>query len=234
MNFAVDKKHRDVFRKQQWIELEGLLTPAQAGALLKESFSIITDRANVSKSATATWPAETRFLYGHDLWRAAPLLKRTVLDKKYAEAAASIIEAKQLRIGYDQFYNVPEDGKIGIGAYSTLLSSTPTLQEISSIQGVLCGLVLCIEEGKLPLGEELSSSLFSLTAGHGVLFGPDLPIPFAELKKRPGYSYLMIVYTVSKAVFILQDSAPHQNEFKKLGYSFNDKLNDVLNPLVYH
>lgn len=232
-NFAVDGKHRDFYRKNRWIELEGLLSANQVAAIGKEIENITQERQKAHKTTNATWPAETQFLNGHDLWRAGTSIKKVVLNRGFAEAASSLVEVRPLRIGYDQAYCVPADGKLGIGVYSTLLSSTPTLQELSSIQGVVCGLMLCIKAAAPELNSIDSSTIFPVKEGNGVMFAPDLPINFLELTHRAGYVYLLIVYVQGKAVYIHHDSDPHLNEFRKLGYTFGDKLSETLNPTVY-
>jgi hypothetical protein len=233
MNFALDRKHRDFYRKERWIELEGLLSEAQAHTLLNDIHIATSERTKTGKPSSATWRAEMQFLNGHDLWRAMPSLKKVVLSKSLAEAASSLIEQKPLRIGYDQVYPIPADGQLGIGAYSALVTTTPTLQELSSIQGVLCGLFLCVEAPVEVQEVSPPSTLFSLKAGNGVIFAPDLPINFQEITHRQGYTYLLIVYTSSKSVYIRQESDPHLIEFRKQGYAFGDRLSDTLNPIVF-
>ena len=154
------------------------------------------------------------------------------MSKNLAEAASELIEHKPLRFGYDQLLPMSNEAVAGKNAYAALLSKTATLQDISCIQGVLCGLILCLKAAQQP-PESASSTIFPFTAGSGVMFAPDVPIAFGELAKRQGYIYLMLAYTEAKAVYRLQPEDPHAYDFKQLGYNFGDRLSDKLNPLVY-
>ena len=44
MHFAVDGRHRDFFRKQRWIEFEGLLSLPQLDLMLKEIDAVLAAR----------------------------------------------------------------------------------------------------------------------------------------------------------------------------------------------
>jgi len=107
-----------------------------------------------------------------------------------------------------------------------------TLEDMSCIQGVLCGAIFCLsqpaEQEELP-----ASTLFSTKVGNGVYFSPQMQIPFNELIDREGYTYLMVVYTKASAVYYFQEKDPHVHDFKHWGYNFGDRLSDRLNPLVY-
>ena len=235
MNFAVDGSHRDFYRKHQWIEFEGLLSPARLLAIEKEIHEVLCKRIGIpdKEKPSAEEPLfseDAEFRAGRDLWRGRQSLKKIALSKNLAQVASEIIEQKPLRIGYDQFLPSPLLGLEENNFYTDLLKTTPTLQEMSPLQGVLCGLLICL---KSTPNEEKPSTLFSPVAGNGVLFAPDHPIAFDELVSRQGSKYLLIAYAGSKSVFIHQSGDTHPSHFKKLGLNFGDRLNDLLNPIVY-
>lgn len=226
MNFSVDGKHRDFYRKEGWIELEEMLTLTQREALLKDVAHCVKPGIRDPKAV-----AEAIFVEGHDLFRVHPSFKRVVLNKGLAGAACSLLEQKDLRIGCDQLFSMPDEGLVKEGgALSKLLSTSPTLQQLSSIQGVQGAFLLCLKNKDQTT--EQASTLFALREGNGVFFSPTCPIDFKQLYARPGSVYLLIVYTAAKSVYIHQASTPHLNGFKKLGLSYGDRLTDALNPLV--
>lgn len=230
MKFSVTKEHRDFFRNRKWIECEGVLTDGQQIALREGVGEVFSRRLN-KQYANAT--EDELFILGYDLWRGASAIKKTLLSKNLGEIASELIEKRPIRFGYDQYLPGGVDRAMQLGnAYAQILSLTPTLQEMSGIQGVLCGAIVCLKEGEALAQEPSEESVFPLKAGHMTFFSPDLPIPLSLLKDRPGYAYLMLTYVKSNAVYYLEPRDPHNHEFKKLGYNFGDKLNDTLNPLV--
>jgi len=203
MNFSVIGKHRDFFRLHHWIECEEVLAPA---TLAKVNVSIAA-----AKSKT-----------GRDLWRGSSSLKRVFLQKGLAGIASDLIECRPLRFGYDQY----------LTPTSSFLPESPcSLLDISSFQGVLCGMILCLTQPKESFAVE--SSVFPQKAGNAIFFAPDFPIAFPTLKRLDGASYILLVYVQKSAVYCKQSRDPHGNELKQFGYDFGDRLKDSLNPIVY-
>lgn len=232
MNFSVVREHRNFFKQHHWLECEGVLAPAELSRLKGGIAEALAQRAG-KQSSVEKMGAEEKFLLGRDLWRSAPVLKKTVLGKSLAGVASELIEHKPLRFGYDMLFPSINHAQAKSGAYADLLSRTPTLAEMSCIQGVLCGAMLCID-GPAAIAEEKSaSSLFSSVPGNGVFFSPDWHLPLHEIDSRQGFTYLLLVYTKANAVYLLQEGDPHVHTFKHLGYNFGDRLNDLHNPVVY-
>jgi len=257
MNFSVIGEHRDFFRKHHWIECEGVLSASQQAVLSREMATVLAARLKLPISKAS---ANQLFASGHDLWRGAAPLKKIILQKGLAEIAAELLEEKPLRFGYDQLFPPLASVSMGADAYGAFLKQTLSLREISSIQGIVCGAMLCVvaptinevidEEVKIvdaPLESGLMSSqlssqpvpissvpIFSTTAGNGIFFSPDTPISFEGLRSHSGGTYLLLVYTKPNAVYYRQDLDPHLHDFRNLGYNFGDRLLDRLNPLVYH
>lgn len=229
MSFAVDKRHRDVYKKQGWIEFESLFPQKQMDELYHEAKRVVDNRVKASKRIGGHCPEETLFLNGRDIWRESPLAKKVDFNKGVGAAITSLIEKKPLRIGYDHFYEVPIESSINLGAYSTLLASTPNLEESTCLQGVLCGMIVCVKG----TDEQHPSSPFPTVAGNAVVIASTTPIPYAEMAKHPGAAYLMVVYVEAKSVYIHKEADPHLNTFKTLGYSFGDRLKDTLHPIAF-
>lgn len=237
MHFSVIGEHRDFFRKQHWIECEGLLTQKQLSTFQKGVETVIHERLKDSPKQSTP---EKIFEAGHDLWRGLPALKKLILQKELGEIASELIEHKPLRFGYDQLFPTISTSVPYPTSFRNFLSTTPTLQEMSAIQGVLSGAIICVkapekiltDEKENPL-EGSTTSFFPKEPGNVIFFSPEVPISFNALKEKSGGLYLLLVYVKSNAVYFRQDKDPHVNAFRQLGYNFGDKLLDRLNPLVY-
>jgi hypothetical protein len=232
MKFAVDSNHRDYFHKNQAIEFDALLTEKQVKLLASHIKLALSARLNSNNSISP----ENNFLAGRDLFRLDPIIRKIVIQKHLAEIASELIDQKPLRLGYDQFIPFPPTQQIldhHQSPYCHLLNSTPTLQEMSSLQGVLCGLLICIEaKVKFDDHPEEERTFFSRKAGNGVFYHPNAKLNFADLVKSPGCSYLLVVYVHSTTVYILNTLDPNTYLLKNYGYSLGDKLTDKLNPII--
>lgn len=248
MKFAVAKEHRDFFNKNFRIEFNNLFSKEQCDSFLIERMSVVSTRLNISKANFKTVSAGDQFMAGFDLWRGNNLLKKIIFQKNLAEAAADLLEVRSLRIGYDQLIpsfsssiSVKED------TYSYWLSQTTTLQDISSIQGIILGLMICIQAPDLTDNPAVSIdkqntllesntinplNFFPTSPGNGMYFSPDLPLDLNSLKTQQGYTYLLITYAKGTSVYCKKESDPHTNSFRHLGYSFGDRLSDRYHPLI--
>lgn len=244
MKFATAKEHRDYFRKQRHVAFEGLLTEQQCMQLNSYIDDALSKRLGERHSSLSLLPAEKLFAQGRDLWRAGAKLKKIVLHRGFAQAAADLIEMRPLRIAYDQLLPSYSTAKFPVMSltppkadeYAAFLKRTATLSDISCVQGVACGLMLCVKAPAAGAagGEEerFLSSVFPRFAGHGVFFAPDMPIDFSMLTAMPEARYLMIAYTQHSSVYCHQEGDPHVNYFRSLGYNFGDRLSEQLNPQV--
>lgn len=226
MNFSVIGEHRDFFRCHHWIECEGVVSPTQLEVFSKEIVKGLSTRIKERRGIT---DPNLVFAAGRDLWRALPVLKKIVTQKSLGQIASELIEHKPLRLGYDQFFPSLGDSS---GPYEKFLDQTLTLEELSSIQGVLCGLMLCVTPPHTDAPESMSTNVFPANVEDGVFFAPNLPIDFSVLKAIGG-EYLLIVYVDAKATYCRQECDPNGHSFKDLNYSYRDKLLDTLNPIVY-
>lgn len=213
INFSVVGEHRNFFRKHQWIECEELLSPKE--------LSYIQEKI------------ENKEIAQRDLWRQEAPLKKIVLNKSLARVAAELTETRSLRFGYDQLLILPKKTHEEPTAYDLLLQQTLSLENISSIQGVICGVMLCVQADQSAHIDEQDSPIFSINPGNGVFFTPEFPIDFTTVHRRPGCTYLMIVYVQPTSVYYSQPHDPFCRHFQQLGYQFGDRLSEQLNPLVF-
>jgi hypothetical protein len=232
MNFTVIREHREFFRKHHWIECDGVVSADELKRLVNGIPAVLAERTEVKSSLTVKAFDKQNFTIGQDLWRspAAPL-KKIILSRSLAGIAGELIEQKPLRFGYDTLFPAVAEMPAR-DAYASFLQTTPTLEEMSCIQGVLCGAMLCIS-GKEPISDDITTTLFSKTPGNAVFFSPDWPLPLSEIYQNPGYTYLLLVYVKANAVYCLQQGDPHLHNFKRLGYNFGDRLKEPIHPVVY-
>jgi hypothetical protein len=248
MKFSVASEHRHYFQKHLSIEFEGLLTQEQLSTLQTACESTLSARLDTRPSRLKDKTADQIFSAGRDLWRSDDQIKKAVTQRILAEIASELIERKPLRLGYDQFFPFPTQIQklVSIESpFADFLQQQPTIKEISCINGILCGIVLCLSGAKgkeildvAPMNESQSLlippvNIFPKIAGHGVFFHPDARIDLNQLLERPGQDYLMIIYTQARAQYTLQESDLNTHTLKRLGYVFGDRLSDKLNPVVY-
>lgn len=241
MKFAVAKEHRDFFQKQGWIEFEGVVTSDQLVAVNQAINLVLGERLNVTnEEGLRLLPSEQFYLHGHDLWRSNPLLRKFVSQIRFAEIAAELIEKKPLRLGYDQLFPARQKqqtlySKSASQIYTLFLEQTAQLEAVSCLQGLACGLVVSLGGQDVPQEKTVAEGIdiFPKEPGNVIFFQTTVPIKWDRLYAHPGGRYYLIVYTYASAHYLLQPQDPHTHALKHLGYVFNDKLSDKLNPVIY-
>lgn len=229
MPFSVIREHREFFRTHHWIECDGVLSTEELKRISVEISTVLTKRQQEMK-ALKKEEDPSEFAVGHDLWRGSAILKKTLLSRRLAGIASELTEKQPLRFGYDMLFPTIKKHTVA-DAYETFLKKTPTLEEMSCIQGVICGAMICLSCKDQQEASE--TPLFSSTPGNVVFFSPKWPLPLKDFFLRPGGSYLLIVYVNSHAVYVANHSDPHLHDFKQLGYDFGDRLKEPLHPIVY-
>lgn len=234
MKFAVASEHRDFYHKNQLIEFNDLLTPEHLAELNKQINEYLATKLGIPAYKVKNASPEAQFSAGRDLWRVNDPLKRMILSPKLAEIGSELIEKKPLRIGYDQLF--PEakpifDPYAVKDNYSNFVQKHRSLHEVSCLRDIACGLMLCLSGPEQMKSE--TQSIFSQTPGSGVYFDPELSVDFNEIEEYGNHRYLLIVYCLQSAVYALNQDDPHTHALKHLGYVFNDRLNDKLNPIIF-
>ena len=241
MKYAVASEHRDFFNKNGAIEFDGLLNQEQLSQLGASVNEALSAKMKVPPEKLDKEHSEKQFSSGRDLWRHSPALKKLISHNRFAEIASELVQHKPLRLGYDQYF--PKASRHGVKSgerhdFADLIEKEKTLNDISCLQGVLCGLMICIDgektvEPALNPEEAPQVDIFASKAGNGVFFSPEKLIDFGKLRGLPGHRYLLVVYTESTTLYVLRDDDPHTHALKRLGYVFGDKLSDKLNPIIY-
>jgi|694.fasta_scaffold20110_3 hypothetical protein len=233
MKLTIDFQHKEYFLRQGMIEFESLLSVESLDLLKNEIYLTLSERSKMAADRLPLQSAEKLFLLGRDLWRLRPSIRKIVLQKQKAQIAYELTGKKPLRIAFDQFF--PKSGSKASFSkiqdhYHNLLRKKMTLSEFSSIQGVTCGLMLCLESG----GAHVSSvpTIFSSTTGNGIYLSPDYLIDFSQIYEQDACSYLLIVYCDNSAVYIHREEDIYMEMMRDLGYTFGDKLKDPLHPIL--
>lgn len=239
LKFALAKEHYLHFEKQQFIEIEGVIPLEQ---ILQLQLNIDKTLA-LSMTEYGRWRAQPvpdeLFLDGRDLWRRSAVVKKMVLDRTLAQIAAELMRKKYIRLGYDQFLlggplKAPSEKFSDEleGARTLLLNPKTTLEEISCLQGALCGLIICLSSAMQPI-EPRPNSIFPVQAGNITYFTAQASIDFSELSQREGQKFLLIVYAEKTTLYIPNSKDPNWHALKRLGYVFGDRVSDQLHPVLY-
>lgn len=232
MKFALDTNHLDFFEKNHYIEFNSLLADNELKEMQIHLEDALWQSARLPKKRTPL-SADNQFLLGHDLSRHSPYLRKMVSKRIWAEIASQLIQKKTLRLGYDQLFpGLPPPSRHPTdSAYVRFTEVSKTLAQISSIQDVLCGLILCIKSPD-STSEQPAHKAFPLSQGNGIFIHPKYPIPFQELNISPDALYLLIAYINDSAVYILGEQDPHVHFLKSLDYAFGDKLKEKTHPVL--
>lgn len=194
------------FRREGSIELDGLFSD-QDLTLIKEKIRWLEDP----------------FLLGYGLHQSYPELKTIFLNRRYAEVAAALLESECLRFAYDQLC---PSAKEASDLYAQFLQSEKTLEERSSIQGMLGAFFVALEDRKV--GEE---GLLPSLAGNALFVSADGPFP--ALDKEPNQSFMMLAYCKENSRYRFNASDPFTHFWKKSGYGFGDALKSPCHPVLF-
>ncbi len=237
MKYSTAKEHRDFFQKQGWIEFEGLIPEEQLISVNAAIEQVLGERLIISPSGLKSLSSEQRYVHGHDLWRSHPVLKKFVSNTRFAEIVSELIEKKPLRLGYDQLLPSSQDNPFtdkSEHVYLHFMEQISTLQNVSCLLDVVCGFIVSLNDCKKVREEPVAGAdVFPSQAGRVIFFKPELDVNWAQIQEHMGQKFYMVVYTQMTSHYQLQPQDPHTHALKRLGYVFNDKLSDKLNPIIY-
>jgi hypothetical protein len=221
MRFVSTADQREFFRKNQFIELEDLLTAAQVKALDAQAQELLEARLKISAAKWDSALAPALYKGGFDLWRDVPQIKKATQKLSIAHIASELFDTTPLRIAFDQFcVSIPS---------SAPFASDLSLTEISSIKPLAGGILfpltdLPVEQNPaFPLPQKMGSALF---------FSPKIAIPWTQLFSVP-WRFLLVAFAPKKSFYRPEPNDVHSPLFKKRGYVFNDLLKEEFHPLVY-
>jgi len=220
MKFIIATEHINFFQKHQNVELEGFFTAAQLKDLQSVIHESIATQVNIPVEKFVNLSTEKTFALGHDLWRRNPRVRKFVFNPSLASIVASLLNVRQVRLGYDQF----------LPARTSLINASEplSLQDGLSFQGALCCMIVALSDSSsLPEGSPLPSK-----AGNVSFIHAEAPIDFQALKSADA-DVLVVLYVQATTLYIKQPLDPHLHALRELGYAFGDRLRDDLHPIVY-
>lgn len=229
MKFAIASEHRDFFSKNGYIEFADMLTEDQLHRLNQDIQQALVKRLKLENhSYLARYTPSNLFSQGRDLWREIPGLKKLICNPEFAEIAWEFSHERPLRLAYDQLFPaqsaLPELA-LKKNDYQTFTATPSSLLDTTSVQGLCCGLIICLKANNPP-----TEGIFPKVAGHGIYIAPTHPIDFSQM----GYDneYLLIAYATRKSVYVMNEKDPLGHTFRNWGYTLSDALTDKLNPIV--
>src|ERR1700733_8146873 len=167
MKQIIDLKHIDYYLSQQWIEFEDVLKERD---LVNLNHAIKTVMAQVSTT------------YFSDLWRSSDIIKKIELQSNIPQIALDLSGQSAIRLGYDLYLPTFQN--------NNFINPNSKLLDISSIQGIVMGVLLCLEGAKTD--SESADSFFPSQPGNATFFSPTFPIAFPEIENQ---SFLIVAYT---------------------------------------
>lgn len=212
MKITIDLAHQSFFQTNGYIQFEELYTPAQIEAINLEINLVLAKREKKHPEQTA----QELFQKGRDVWRSSSHLNKYLNHRNLAGIASELVDYKPLRLGYDQYLLPPLP-----------YPAKYTLNQISCIQGILCGVLLCLVTAE----NSIPNEIFPAKAGDATFFHANYNFPWDQM--TPGQAFLLIAYTQERALYIHQEDDLNKYAFKDLGYNFGDRLTDQWHPIVY-
>ncbi len=234
MKFIVDNKHREFFASHGWIEFEQLLTQDKVYELRRAITEVMAHRLAMTSERTARVSISQAMLKGHDLWRDNEVIKAAVCNRTYAEIASNLVEATPVRLAYDQILMTSTSKEPSTELQ--MLQKGSSLEEISCMQGLLCGLLIALQRSpqhELAPKTVVGTCPWPSVEGNGIFLSPGTILNTPELLTMNGESHLLIVYCRAVTRYVLSPADPHTHYLKTLGYSFGDRLVDQHHPVLY-
>lgn len=234
MKLAIANEHYNYFQHHQFIEFEDYLSQVQLDKLKRLLDETCAKRLAVTPDKLKGKDAETLFDAGRDLWRDNDELRKLIWHKSGAEVAANLTGLKPLRAGFTQCIFSPTP--LGLRsarnpAFAQIFSSPQPITNFSSIDGLCCLAIICLEDQKEENVEGSTPHPIPKKAGSATYVNPSFPLDFPSLISA-SQRLLLMAYAQGNAQYILQEKDPQTYYLKRQGYLPNSQLNDRLNPVL--
>ncbi|CAM0116862.1 hypothetical protein [Rhabdochlamydiaceae symbiont of Dictyostelium giganteum] len=217
MPFKIESKQREFFHRNGYIEFESLFPVKDTDKL-----SFHTDQTVIKRLPTPLMQTEVTSLYsaGRDLWRDSTALRKYMLMRSLAEVAADLTLKPVIRTGCDQLFRtttIPNPSFLSLSPLSSLTSIFPTIG----------GFLIRLLEGTS------SSPWIPGAVGNGVFLSPSMEFNWQELFQTPNQSFLLLSYTIDKALYVHQSLDPNTHTLKNYDYGFGDHLTNLHHPVIF-
>lgn len=217
------------YHKFHHLELESFFADERLGILQTAVKDEIKKRLGQAPSNTSE-----AYMGGRDLWRDNTAIRQLVCNRDLALCATKLSQQPSLVLAFDQLLFTPLADNIAP------FDHPHTLQEISNVSSLACGLVINLcdcetTDGELSLSVEEDLSMLTPTPhnpGSILFFSPEMPLNFQDLFATPSQTHLLIAYANVKPLYIQNKIDPHAHALKKLGYGLGDHLATKTHPLL--
>lgn len=237
MKFAIAKEHRDFFQKKGWVEFENFLTSLQVKTLNQAIDHVLALSLKIKEHELRKASPQDCFLKGHDLWRKDKTIQKIAHSPHFAEIGSELIQKKPLRLAYDQLLPYQEENQEIFSksscSYNKFLNQVNSLETVSCIRGMACGLIIALKDGENVQKQTDGIDIFPQRSGQAIFFQVSALVNWNYLFHHVGQSFYLITYAYNSAYYQLNIQDPHTHALKHLGYVFNDKLLDKLNPVIF-
>lgn len=242
MKLTLGKNHHYYFEKEGMIEFDALVPHT-----LLEKINTAVDNTISLRLPGGICQADSAehcdkiMAAGRDLWRSCPAIQQLASRSTLAHIAEELMLCSPVRLGYDQLFTFPPssaDAALALqsaSGYLSLSRAPLTFKEISCIQGIFGGLMICLiaPDRAIAPSDDLATTPFSHTAGNGVFFSGDLPLAWPQLfAARPGARYLLIAYCEERSVYVQMEDDPNRHALREMGFVFGDRLNERSHPIL--
>jgi hypothetical protein len=157
-----------------------------------------------------------------DISRHNAEVRKVLHSLRLARIAAELSHTYCLRFGFDRVI-VPEELSFSI------------LAEESSIQGLECCMMLCIDGMCQSASDEDSGDgidPFPSLPGSGKFFLPGTKCSSKGSQHHRGQKFLLFTWAKKHAIYTLQLKDPYTHELKKEGLVFGDRLREKEHPVI--
>ncbi|MDR2539867.1 MAG: hypothetical protein LBC45_04655 [Chlamydiales bacterium] len=209
MRLFLTDDQKEFFRRNHFIEIEGLLPLEKIAQIQKISDLTLAKRRSL----------ESSFLQGYDLWRDNKELKKILHKRSLIKIIAELFNTFPLRIAFDQYVKATSPYPI---------QTTWALEELSCIKPLAGSMLIPLSFSK-PLKSHFP---FPRKVGNILFLAPDYPIPWPLLFGLEGLQLLIVSFAPEKALYQQEIRDPHQHALKKWGYVFGDRLNNQHHPIL--
>jgi len=198
------------YAQNGYLELEGLLTPAECETLLQAIHQTMKKRG------------KEEAVNGRDLWRDAPRLKTTLTSKKFQGLAFAVGKQPSLRLAFDQWFPP-----------HFALQTPEKIERLFSIQGLVSILFIQLDPGtpEAPHTTLLGLSPFPHGQGNALLMKPSLLVNWPSNHSNIGL--YCVGFCLPTSVYIHNPHDPAGISLRKLDYGYGDPLRNDSHPLLH-
>ena len=213
MKHIVEYSQIELFKTNQYLELEGLL----AAAKLKELTNCINQE--LAKIRKIQIEPSSAFLHFHDLFKQIGILKKLLTSPAMANVISHLTNEKYFRLLFDQMLIYPK---------AKNFPDKLNLKNDLSFQGVILGALIQFE-GTC----ESSNDYFPKQLGNITFFNPEFNLDLTDFLAPTSKEILLVGFGAQDSRYRFKESDPHTHLLKNYGYVFGDPLTNAHHPLFF-